>query len=1055
MFTSRPVHDQNRYYRSALSGLWQLVCLLLCIHLQGQTPHFFRHFTEKDGLSSNNVTCILRESRSYLWVGTNYGLNRYDGRAFKQFLPGTQGSEAGISNEYITALAQDEAGFIWIATRKGLNRYDPRTRQFRSWFNTGANDGSLPNDLIAALLPDGQRLWIACDNRDLAYLDLKTGVFHQYPWKKFTDASLPASVGKDYKTIYSIKRKSERQLWLNTSLGLMIFDTWSGQFELCPPTDKAPPALQTEDFDCAEHLLMGTWDQDVLCYNPCRQRWSQLRLPLATGMRDGFRRVTTIARDAERHWILSEQGLYVYEQKSKKISHIPPKKDNANHVPTGPLSTYLADFQGLRWFGGEQGLWQMDPFLQFFSFLPLDTTPYASYANRYARLLDVPALNRRFISDLYQGQLLVLENGRLIKKIPVGGICYILKEDHEGRIWVSGGLNLYQLDPKSLKLSKFSIKTDLFEANKTSFLSDFDIDHSGNYWFAGSNCGLLIYRPDSQNWEKPGAAQGFISRNINCLYADWNRQQVWVGSEDYGLFQYNPKTQRFKLYQPDSKAPDRSLGAYMIRDVGYTRYGYMWVASDPGGLSRFDYNAQHDIFSNYNISDGLPSNQVCSIVQDTSGRLWAGSTKGLIYVGEKNIATPVFWDKNSGLLNEYLDLPLSVGADGNIYMGGAQGMAYVNPDSLLRVRREPPVLLNSFKVFDRELLGTFRDTIVLPWRDNFFSIAFASANLSTPERSCYSTHLEGFEPYPVAQGNQTYRAFTKVPPGKYKLIIMAYRPNTGTGYYSVWIIIEPPFWQTWWFRLLAIGALIAGIWGLYRYRVEQIRREERLKSAFNQRLAQVEMSALRAQMNPHFVFNCLNSINRFILVNEPETASEYLTKFSRLIRLILDNSRSETVPLDKELDALRLYIEMEAMRFEGRFEYQIMVDPSLQPEHLEVPPLIIQPYVENAIWHGLMHQKERGKLRIKVAPLGRAVLPGNGGGPGLFIQIEDNGVGRARAQELKSKSAQSTKSHGMELTDERIRMIRSLYGVEAQIQVEDLYSPEGAAAGTRVNITIA
>ena len=1031
------------------------ILLFLQWHVVAQNPRFFRHFTEKDGLSSDNVTCILRERRGYLWVGTDYGLNRYDGREFKQYLPNSTRPEQTVCNEYITALAQDDSGHIWIATRKGLSRYDPRSRQFQTWLSTGNNNGSLPNESVTDLLADGKRLWVACDNRDLAYLDLNTGVFQQLPWRAFVEKALPAKAGKDYKNIYKIQKKSESALWLYTNLGLMIFDKNTGRFELCPATpDKQMAPLQSTDLACAEHLLSGSWDRDVLCYNPCAQRWSQLRLPLGPSLRDGFRRVSQVAKDGVRHWILSEQGLYYYESQTGKIEQILREKDNANHVPEGPMQAYCYDFQGLQWFGGVRGLWQLDNFLQYFQYLPLDTTPYASYANRYARLLDVPDLNRRFISDLYRGQLLVLEKGRLIKKIPLGGICHILKEDHEGRIWVSGGMHMYQLDPKSLKLSKFPIKTDLFEANKESFLADFDIDHSGNYWFAGSNCGVLIYRPKSNTWEKPGEAQGFISRNLNCLYADWSREYVWVGSEDYGLFQYDPKTQQFTLHRPDSEAPDNSLGAYMVRDVGYTLQGYMWIASDPGGLSRFDYNAQHDIFSNYDISDGLPSNQVCSMVQDTSGRLWAGTTKGLVYVGEQNIASPTFWDKNSGLRNEYLDLPLSLGADGNIYMGGAQGMEYFNPDSLLRLRLEPDVLLNSFKVFDREMVGTFKNEMVLPWYDNFFTVEFASCNFSTPERALYVTHLEGFEEYPQSASQQHYRAFTNVPPGEYILKISCFRHHGGSGFLNIKITILPPFWQTWWFRLLALGLIAGSIWGLYRYRVGQIRREERLKTAFNQRLAQVEMSALRAQMNPHFVFNCLNSINRFILVNEPETASEYLTKFSRLIRLILDNSRSETVPLDKELDALRLYIEMEAMRFEGRFEYSINVDPALQPEHLEVPPLIIQPYVENAIWHGLMHQKTLGQLRISLAPLRPTMLLGSGEKAGLFIQIEDNGVGRARALELKSKSAQSRKSHGMELTNERLDMFRSLYHVDTQIHIEDLFTPEGAAAGTRVNIRI-
>ena len=180
------------------------------------------------------------------------------------------------------------------------------------------------------------------------------------------------------------------------------------------------------------------------------------------------------------------------------------------------------------------------------------------------------------------------------------------------------------------------------------------------------------------------------------------------------------------------------------------------------------------------------------------------------------------------------------------------------------------------------------------------------------------------------------------------------------------------------------------------------------------------------------------------MVNQPEEASAYLTKFSRLIRLILDNSRTETVVLSKELDALKLYIEMEQMRFADRFEYKIDVDKRLQVEHLEIPPLLIQPYVENAIWHGLMHKKEACMLTIKVYPDGKH----------LCIEIEDNGVGRAMAMELKSRSATLQKSHGMKVTSERLDVINRLYGTHATVETTDLVDKAGHAAGTRIKLIL-
>jgi LytS/YehU family sensor histidine kinase len=226
-------------------------------------------------------------------------------------------------------------------------------------------------------------------------------------------------------------------------------------------------------------------------------------------------------------------------------------------------------------------------------------------------------------------------------------------------------------------------------------------------------------------------------------------------------------------------------------------------------------------------------------------------------------------------------------------------------------------------------------------------------------------------------------------------------------------------------------------------KLERVKKEQELAS-YQSRTAELEMQALRAQMNPHFIFNCLNSINRFILKNESEAASDYLTKFSKLIRLILQNSQSHSVSLEQELEALRLYMDMEMLRFEGKFDYQISLDPDLEIEDLEVPPLVIQPYVENAIWHGLMHKQDKGYLEIG---LGRE----NGT---LYCQITDDGVGRKRAAELKSKSASKNKSLGMQITAHRLELINALSDKATTVEVIDLVNSSGEACGTRVVLKI-
>ncbi len=244
--------------------------------------------------------------------------------------------------------------------------------------------------------------------------------------------------------------------------------------------------------------------------------------------------------------------------------------------------------------------------------------------------------------------------------------------------------------------------------------------------------------------------------------------------------------------------------------------------------------------------------------------------------------------------------------------------------------------------------------------------------------------------------------------------------------------------------LTTIASLCAN--KIVRARVEQQkRRTEAILMDTQQKMTEVEMQALRAQMNPHFIFNCLNSINRYIVKSEQATASLYLTKFAKLIRLILDNSNSKNVILTNELEALKLYIEMEALRFDKKFTYEVKVEGQLSTDSVEVPPLIIQPYVENAIWHGLLHKDSNGHLSIRVSMVNESMLK---------CVIEDNGVGRQRAKELKSKSATSRKSLGMELTESRLSLLNKHAELNASVEIIDMENGHGEASGTKVVLRI-
>jgi len=246
--------------------------------------------------------------------------------------------------------------------------------------------------------------------------------------------------------------------------------------------------------------------------------------------------------------------------------------------------------------------------------------------------------------------------------------------------------------------------------------------------------------------------------------------------------------------------------------------------------------------------------------------------------------------------------------------------------------------------------------------------------------------------------------------------------------------------------ILFACTLIAALSGVVIYKNLSLKRKnEKLESRhkqtqLQQHVTEVEMQALRAQMNPHFIFNCLSSINRFILKNETEAASNYLTKFSRLIRMVLTNSKKPFISVEDELEMLCLYLDMEKLRFKDSFDYRVSLINSIDTGNAFVPPLLLQPFAENAIWHGLMHKEGHGHLEIELSIDNKI----------LTCAITDNGIGRTKAAELKSKSVQKEKSMGLQITTERLALLNTGQDVQTFFNIEDLTDNEGKSAGTRV-----
>jgi hypothetical protein len=309
----------------------------------------------------------------------------------------------------------------------------------------------------------------------------------------------------------------------------------------------------------------------------------------------------------------------------------------------------------------------------------------------------------------------------------------------------------------------------------------------------------------------------------------------------------------------------------------------------------------------------------------------------------------------------------------------------------------------------------------------------------------YQYMLSGYDRDWITTDQRRVR-YPKLAGGTYSFIVRAQESNTQpwTAPTSLQIQIPKKLTEFIWFWILAGTALLMLAAALYKWLVARAKAQERIKTKFEHQVSEIQMQALRAQMNPHFLFNSLNSIKYFALSKSKEETAAYLSKFSLLVRSILNNSKSRTISLKDELDALQLYIEIEHLRLDGKFDYAIDIDSSIHIKHAQIPPMILQPYVENAIWHGLMHKEGSGKLMVQVKEMGHQIQ----------CIIEDNGIGRAHAALYRGKGMDHKKPVGMQITSDRIALINRIYQVDTQLDIIDLTNSDGQATGTRVVINI-
>lgn len=1066
--------------------------------LFGQIRLDFDHFSFDDGLPDDQVFCALTDRAGYLWLGTNDGLARFDGQNFKVFKHDVHNPQS-ICGNTVHHIAEDEKGNLWIAVLGGgLSYMDRRTGQCVNWLKDSPSH-PLPTQALTCLMTQGpDTCWVGTMTRGLLLIDKKHHTSELFDIGKDKVATEPMA----WNSVQGIIRDpgNPHVLWLAAlGRGLVKFDTKTGTAisdtlifpGLLEPNTPKPKGFQPENYKIETGIIspIGRTGSAANCVFGDKPgeiwigSWScgLIRVDLKTGKPQFFvpneaeflggnpfqNIVTGIARKSKSElWIATlDKGLLVFDEEKRVFSGLIGK-----NMPDLKLNGLYSDPLGrLIVLSRNSGFYRVDNAAPRFAFNFSNSHCMDDEENREVVDFAFDAQEKSLwyafqrCDYIFKKQADGAETAMpFLPPLFAAQLTFCLFHDGGSEIWAGGS---YDLQGKG-SLRRFNTVQNAFvpfygfseKEIMPPYLRIYEIckDRYGDLWLATEGGGLVKLNFKEKTIQSI-KSEAFDAKNafVSIAY-DAKQDKIIAASVNSGLFAVDLSgSSVFAL-------GGASLYNANITDMTLDASGNIYIASLGNGIFKIVADSLNKISVNYLKNQGLVDDKVLKLALDTKGNLFASTMKGLARWDKVRNKFQIF-GKNDGLLDLQLQgKGLLVSPDGMVFIGQKKGFCAgkIADFSKQTDKYKIPVALTDFYILEKSILGDsllqLPSKIVLNPDQNNWTVSFYSLDLRGSRQTRYAWKLEHYDKdWRYCDGCER-ATYTNLAGGNYQLqvrVVDEKGETISSNIATLDITVLPPFWATWWF-LLAMAALLSLlIFQLFRWRLRLVQEKAEFKqkeTELRARAIEMEMGAMRAQMNPHFIFNCLNSIHLFIVMNETRKAEEYLSKFSKLIRLVLDNSRADRIVLENELETIRFYLEMEQMRFEGRFNFEIRVDPHVESQSMEVPPMLIQPYVENAIWHGLLHKKGNdGYLSIDVemadAEIDREMLR---------IRVEDNGIGREKSGELKSKSATVRKSHGMKITADRLVLIEQLYKINTRIAVEDLVYPDGTSAGTRVTIMI-
>lgn len=1028
------------------------ICIvLLQLYLVSYSQYRFEKavaLTADNGLPSNDIRRITKGPDGFIWIATSEGLCRYDGSRVKTYrhIPGLNSLK---NNSVLDLLALERE--IWIAHEEGISILDITSQKFRHYKfpdSLVAKDNVEESGAVSRLMKDTEgNIWMATRRLGLWFYDPGNSVFKTFTPPKNEKYKDEPFLGDIYGVLSIEQSRTDKNIiWAGTSAGLLIVNRSTGRMNWQPfiTSDKKLQVAANAFRRLYHHndglVYVGTWSAGVQVFDPVANELKPLPHNDETANYILKSTVSSIIPKNENSiWITCGRGLLLYDTQEQKIifSKINSQVNNQFY------GVQFIDERQRIWNYNVDGIKYFDPVVQqadIYSYAELFGKDWAftfhiAPAGKDSLIVCPANSDGLYTFNRYKRtwkHLPFLKDGNPLRTVVHGFV-----KTKKGDLFLTTNQGFFRYHPSSKKLEQVHIPVTLKYYRWNQLLTDLD----DNLWLSAEGEGLVYWNRNKNNailFPQPGVESFQNRRNLFCD----SRNNIWFStSRQVGV--YIRDKNRMQLFNADKK-----LSLSYVTGFAEDNQKRVW-ASNRKGLFAFVHvdNPEAGFQPQFFMKDKGLEDYAFRITADSKGNIWGYNRDKLFAIDSTGSLDIYPFQYGIRVADFYHFSSLS---SGELIFGGRSDIILADPYTFTTNTEVPQPYIESLEVLENINKEFTANTFPseLKYREKNISLSFSAIAYSMADQLKFRYRLKGLHDW-VESDERRSVIYTNLKGGKYlfQVEVSNSQGQWNNAVAELPIKILSPWWQSTWFAVSSIILILGALYTIYKFRINSIRKKAKLKTEYEKRIANVELSALLAQMNPHFLFNSLNSIDSYIIRNEPKKASEYLNNFARLIRLILQNSKSNFISLKDELETLDLYLQMESLRFKNKFSYSIKVDKNIEPEKLQIPPLLIQPYVENAIWHGIMNMDYdfKGQVHIHISRHENM----------LICTVEDNGIGRQKAMELISqRQGPKRKSMGMQITKDRIDMINKLHNQLTTVEIIDMKDENQNAKGTKVQLVI-